>query len=148
MYREIIKELDHLRISRGIEIKELAKMSGLSGTTLRVYFDFRQKSYTYDVVKKIADALGSEIEIPKDIIQCPMCGSLFERTDLRNFYCSIPCRELASKSNKRPYISKPKQVKIKPCNKKTLDDILKEAQEHNMSYGKYVSMMEVKWNRL
>ena len=66
------------------------------------------------------------------ICKNPKCGKEFWGTKTQQ-YCCLECRPPR-------YISKrmAKENNKKPC---TLEEVIKQAKEHGMSYGQYVAML-------
>ena len=71
-------------------------------------------------------------------ITCAICGKEFEAPDKRyRLYCCQECAKTAQSQNqkKRYYNNKVKQKN------ESIDEILKNAEKSNMSYGKYMMQL-------
>jgi hypothetical protein len=69
------------------------------------------------------------MKLYKRICKNPACGKEFIGTRTQQ-YCSVSCRVPT-------YKPKRKYHKLKDC---TLDEVVRQAKENGMSYGKYVAM--------
>ena len=83
-------------------------------------------------------------------VTCQVCGKTFISHSILAMYCP-PCKikvnEIQTKERRRAQEARAKakieyKVQRREENMKSLTEIVKEAEKHNMTYGQYVGMTE------
>ena len=150
-------EFYHYRSERDLTITDMAKITGVSASTL-----CNVEKYDYFnncTVFRIIETIGEQFE--KYVIKkiCPVCGAEFIPKDNRQNYCSDECiievraqkhhefykarsdETVVKLSSNQRYRRKIKGLK-KP--KSSFADIENRARSAGLSYGKYVQMMRMR----
>ena len=77
---------------------------------------------------------------------CPICKNSFTLTGVgqnSRKYCGPKCRQKADRLREKEFYAKKQHIKkVERAKKMTLDEMVREADAHGMTYGKYVAMME------